>query len=170
MRLSLSIEATVLPLNQNYTDMTPEKATYLTLKDLFNKTKLIIKEENMRDCKLIFHDQFHNDPHFALIYTKPAPTPDSPNMQIRDETLLMKLFEDHGIEFKYELQMMELVLNHQIVDNISMKSSWKNFINDNFHNCADLIQEYQKEEVEKFNNKLDKNLKPKNEPVKKMKI
>ena len=157
--------------------MTPEKATYLTLKDLFTKTKMIIKESNIRDCKLIFHNksqnfhnQFQNEPHFALIYTKPAPTSDFSNMQMMDETPLMQLFETQGIEFKYEPQMMELVLNNNIVDNISMKSSWKNFINNNFHNCPDLLQEYANEEVEKFNHKLNSKLKPKNEHIKKIKI
>lgn len=150
--------------------MSPEKAIYLTLKDLFNKTKTVIKEDKMKNCKLIFEKQFQNEPHFALIYTKPAPTSDFSNMQMMDKTPLMQLFETQGIEFKYEPQMMELVLNNNIVDNISMKSSWKNFINNNFHNCPDLLQEYANEEVEKFNHKLNSKLKPKNEHIKKIKI
>ena len=150
--------------------ISPEKAIYLTLKDLFDKTKLLIKEEKMKDCKLLFNDKFSGNPYFALVYTKPSPTSDYPKVQMRDETALMQLFANNGVDFKYEPQIMELVINHKIVDNISMKSSWKNFINNNFHNCPDLIQEYKKEEVEKFNNKLDKNLKPKIECVKKMKI
>lgn len=150
--------------------LSPEKAIYITLKDFFDKTKMLIKEEKMKDCKLLFNDNYSENPYFALVYTKPSPKSDYIKVQMRDETELMQLLANNGIEFKYEPQMMELVINHNILDNISMKSSWKNFINDNFHNCPDLTQKYKKEEVENFSKKLDKNLKPKIESVKKMKI